>query len=255
MTTVNSEHPAFKRAVVVSVSFHLVLFPKSSRKGMIHYVNFISLPGGGGGGSPGGGEKLGETPLPTRETLRDLTTPQKLEQTPPSALRHPAEKPAKEKKPKEEKKSVIQQTPEKSPPKQPSSPVGSTGEGPGSGIRLGVGSGSGSGGGFGSEFSSQIGLSTFPYTYYLQILVDRISTNWYTSQISPGIRGTFHTTVFFKIYRYGSISTVKIEESSGMRSLDLSAVRAVQSSAPFPPLPADYEEDYLGIHLIFEHSK
>lgn len=279
MTTLNREYAAFKKAVIISCTVHMILFllillsphfPKPSRKGMIHYVNLISFPGGGGGGggSPGGSppeggggekEQVVETSVPARETLRDLTTPQKLQQETAPSLRHPVEKPKKEKKPKTQKKAVIQKPQNTSKKTSQTSKTGTTkagsGAGTGSGIRIGVGSGSGTGGGFGSEFSSQIGLSNFPFTYYLQILVDKISSNWYPSQVSAGISGDFHTTVFFKIFRSGQISVVDIEESSGIRTLDLSAVRAVQNSAPFPPLPDDYEDEYLGIHLIFEHNK
>ncbi len=222
---------------------------------MIHYVNVISFPGGGGGSSGGGPraeEKLAETAVPQRETLRDLTTPQKLQQESPSSLRHPVEKPKREKKPPSEKKTVIQKTQKPPDSSSPKSSDGANSEA-GSGVRIGIGSGGG--GGFGSEFSSQIGLSNFPYTYYLQTIHGKISGNWYTSQISPGVTGDFHTTVYFKIFRNGEISTLEIKERSGIRSLDLSARRAIQSSAPFPPLPNDYEGDFLGIHLIFEHNK
>lgn len=230
---------------------------------MIHYVNVISFPGGGGGdGSSGSGsrteEKLTETAVPHRETLRDLTTPQKLQQESSSTLRHPVEKPKREKTPPSEKKAVIQKTqksPESSSSKTSEGVDSKTGSGAGTGVRIGIGSGPGGGGGFGSELSSQIGLSNFPYTYYLQTIHGKISGNWYTSQISPGVTGDFHTTVYFKIFRNGEISSLEIRERSGIRSLDLSALRAIQSSAPFPPLPNDYEEDFLGIHLIFEHNK
>ncbi len=67
--------------------------------------------------------------------------------------------------------------------------------------------------------------------------------------------GTFQTQVFFKIYRNGQISDLKVENSSGIQALDLSALRAIQTSAPFPPLPSEYDGQYLGLHLIFEHSK
>lgn len=271
MAAVSQGSQNFKRSLVVSTSFHLALFllillspyfPKSSKKGMIHYVNVISFPGGGGGGSSGGGpraeEKLAETAVPQRETLRDLTTPQKLQQESPTSLRHPVEKPKREKKPPSEKKTVIQKTQKPSDSSSPKSADGANseaGSGTSSGVRIGIGSGPGGGGGFGSEFSSQIGLSNFPYTYYLQTIHSKISGNWYTSQISPGVIGDFHTTVYFKIFRNGEISTLEIKERSGIRSLDLSARRAIQSSAPFPPLPNDYEGDFLGIHLIFEHNK
>jgi TonB family protein len=263
----------FKRALIVSISFHVGLFilillspyfPKSQKKEMIHYVNVVSFPGGGGGGggSSGGGpraeEKLAETAVPQRETLRDLTTPQKLQQESLSTLRHPVEKPKKEKSVPAQKKSVIQKAqkpPENSSSKSSQGTDSSTGIGAGSGVRIGIGSGPGGGNGFGSELSSQIGLSNFPYTYYLQTIHGKISGNWYTSQVSPGVKGNFHTTVYFKIFRNGQISNIEIREQSGIRSLDLSARRAVQSSAPFPPLPNDYEGDFLGIHLIFEHNK
>ncbi len=163
-------------------------------------------------------------------------------------LRHPVEKPEKETRKKEEKKAVIQKQSTGTKEAEAGSVKGK-GTDPGSGIRLGSGSDTG------SAFSSQIGLSNFPFTYYLQIIIDRVSNNWFTSLVDPGISGSFQATVHFKIYKNGQISELKIEESSGIKSLDLSALRAIQTSAPFPPLPGAYEDEYLGIYLIFEHSK
>ncbi len=264
MIALSKSNSVFKKAVVLSFTAHLAFFlfillspnlQKSSRGEMIHYVELISFPGGGAGGvgsSGGGEEKIAETPLPERETLRDLTTPQKLQQETVPTLRHPVEKPKKETRTKKEKKAVIQKQSTGKRAAEAGSVKGE-GTGPGSGIRLGSGLGSGSD--TGSAFSSQIGLSNFPFTYYLQIIIDRVSNNWFTSLVDPGISGSFQATVHFKIYKNGQISELKIEESSGIRSLDLSALRAIQTSAPFPPLPAAYEDEYLGIYLIFEHSK
>jgi len=271
------DNPVFKRFVYISLSAHIVLFlmillspkfPNLGRKRMIHYVNFISL-GGGGGGSSGGGasrrssppavqtsEELTETQVPTRETLRDLTTPPKLEEQNLSTLRHPVENPKRERKQPAEKKAAIQKQDPSAKKIEGSTVSGSkeeTGEGSGSGVSLGVGSGSG--GGFGSEFASQIGLSNFPFTYYLELLLDRISSNWLKSQVSSGTSDELFTTVYFKIFKDGKISVVEIEEKSGIHALDMAAVRAVQSAAPFPPLPYEYDEEYLTIHLRFEHKK
>jgi len=257
MIAPSKSNPVFKKAVVLSFTAHLAFFlfillspnlQKSSRGEMIHYVELISFPGGGGGGE----EKIAETTLPERKTLRDLTTPQKLQQETVPTLRHPVEKPEKETRTKKEKKAVIQKQSTGTREAEAGSVKGK-GTGPGSGIRLGSGLGSGSD--TGSAFSSQIGLSNFPFTYYLQIIIDRVSNNWFTSLVDPGISGSFQATVHFKIYKNGQISELKIEESSGIRSLDLSALRAIQTSAPFPPLPGAYEDEYLGIYLIFEHSK
>jgi TonB family protein len=264
MTAVERDRATFKRSVIFSITAHLVVFlllilspylPKSSEKEMIHYVNLIHIPGGGGAAKE---ERIEETPAPKRETLRDLTTPQKLQERSASALRHPVEKPKREEKPKPEKKAVIQKqqkaAPRSSQPQEPKAgSVAGTGSGSGSGVRIGTGSGSGSG--FGSSYASKIGVSNFPFTWYLQIIVEKISNNWFESLVDPGVSGTFHVTVYFRIHKDGHISGLKVEETSRIRSLDLSAQRAIQTSAPFPPLPKDYEEEYLGIHLIFEHSK
>jgi TonB family protein len=278
MIAIARSNVAFKRAVFLSLTAHIAIFllavlsprlPKPSRKGMIHYVNVVSFPGGGGPAGGGGGEEnIAETPLPKRETLRDLTTQQKIQQEPDTTFRHPVDKPKKETKPKTEKKASIQKpqpvTKKKPPdtsPKESSEKAPGKKSGTGSGVRIGGsgsgtgGSGSGSGAGSGSAFSSQIGLSNFPYTYYLQNIINRVSGNWFTSLVDPGISGSFMVTVHFRIHKNGQVSDLKVEETSGIRSLDMSALRAIQSSAPFPPLPRAYEDEYLGIYLIFEHSK
>lgn len=268
----------FKRAVIFSFTAHILIFlvlalsprlPKPKSKGMIHYVNVVSFPGGGGASGGGGGEEaIAETPLPQRETLKDLTTLQKSQQESTDSFRHPAEKPKKDTNPKTDKKvsiqkpqPVLKKAEVKSSTEESSEKAPGKGKGTGSGVRIGGAgpgsgeSGSGSGGGTGSTFSSQIGLSNFPFTYYLQFIIDKVSGNWFTSLVDPGITGNFQVTVYFKIHKNGQVSDLKVEETSGIRSLDMSALRAIQTSAPFPPLPRAYEEEHLGIYLIFEHSK
>jgi len=265
---------AFQRAMIFSVTAHVILFaviiasphlPKPSSKGVIHYIplNFVGTPGGGGGGG-GGGERgpktsLGATEI-KKQTLRDLTTAQKLQETPKSSLRYPVDKPKKEPKKKPDKQAVISKpeaTAKTTPSKEAESGTGAgtkSGEGQGSGLTIGAG-GPGFGEGKGSGLAGQIGLSNFPYQYYLQIIRDRISSNWFTALVDPGVEGTLQTAVYFRIFRNGTISNVEVRESSNVRAFDSSAVRAIMNSAPFPPLPADYDEQYLGIILIFEHSK
>jgi TonB family protein len=266
MAAAAGDNSRFKRSLVVSISIHAAAFvfilispylPKPARRGMVHYVNLVGFPGGGGGGGGGDNaaaelktpqEEVVETELPARESLRDLTLPENFEQDTPDTLRYPVEKPKRKSSAVKKKKSAIQKTSPKASAKK------TAGSKQGSGIRIG-GVGDGSGGGFGSGLESQIGLSNFPYTYYIQILHGRISSNWFPSRAVPGLTGQFQTAVSFKIYRNGRISSPDIRESSGIRALDMSAVRAVQNSAPFPPLPDEYGDEYLIISLIFEHSK
>ncbi|NOR14625.1 MAG: TonB family protein [Candidatus Aminicenantes bacterium] len=263
-------HKAFKKAMILSASVHLALFimlivspyfPKPGRKGMVHYVNLVSLGGGGGGGRPGGGggsppevktEAQAETAVPERETLRDLTTPQQMEQVQPPSMTHPADKPQRDSKPKPEKKGVIQKA-QLGDANKTSPSTTTSGGGSGTGSRVGLGLGGG-GFGFGGGYG-QIGLSDFPYTYYLQAIHAKISNNWVTALIRSGASGNLASEVSFKIYRNGRISDPEIRTTSGNRTMDLSAIRAIRNSSPFPPLPRDYEDEYLIVRLIFEHAK
>lgn len=266
---------AFQRAMIFSVTAHVVLFaviissphlPKPSSKGVIHYIplNFVGSPGGGGRGGGGGAKAAPKASLAATEikkqTLRDLTTAQKLQETPKSSLRYPVDKPKKEPKKKPDKQAVISK-PDANAKTTPSKETESggvagakPGTGQGSGLTIGAG-GPGFGEGTGSGLAGQIGLSNFPYQYYLQWIRDKISSNWFTSLVDPGVEGTLQTAVYFRIFRNGTISNVEVRESSSVRAFDSSAVRAIMNSAPFPPLPADYDEQYLGIILIFEHAK
>jgi TonB family protein len=230
---------------------------------MIHYIPLnLVAPGGGGGGGDGRPARVKSPEAPAkRETLRDLTTAQKAKPEATSSLRHPVEKPKKEPKTKAEKKAAITK-PEPSSPEsaekegtsRSSAEAGGEGSGIGTGLRIGGGSGPG-GGGFGPGYGPGAGLSNFPYTYYLNIITERVSANWFTSLVDPGVSGNFQTIIFFKIQKNGQVTDLEIEQSSGLTPLDLSALRAVRVSAPFPPLPRDYDDAYLGIHLIFEHAK
>jgi TonB family protein len=279
MVTYIKQYPLFKKFFYISIFFHIFLFlllifspkfPHLGRKKMVHYVSLYSFSGGGRGGRPAGNgpsakmqpktvetkEELTETPTQAGQSLRELTTPQKLEQQSLSSLRYPVDKPKKEKSPPTQKKAVIQkQDPSAKKPSERTESGSKKETGSGSGISLGVGTGTGSGAGFGSEFSSQIGLSNFPFDYYLENMIGRISSNWLKAQISSGMSDELFTVVRFKIYRDGKISVVDIEQGCGIRALDLAAVRAIQSSTPFAPLPDGYEEEFLIIHLRFEHIK
>jgi len=261
---------AFKRALSISGAFHALLLliiiinpslPSSRKTGVLAYINLGSFGGGGGGGGnggmrgPGGGsETITETPL-AKSNLHDLTTIQKLQAASQSSLRFPVEKSKRDRsKPAADKvASVTRPDPKAKADKTGGRTASGTGGQGGAGLRIGgVGPGSGDGPGGGG---GQLGIENFPYSYYLQNIQDRISARWFQSLVDPGVDGTFQTTVYFRIFRDGSISEVEVKESSGLASLDLSAKRAVVSAAPFPPLPTDYDEQYLGIRLVFEHSK
>lgn len=266
---------AFQRALYVSGGAHaallllLIVNPSLSKpepKGQIHYIS-LGLPSSGSGGNPGGGGMRGpasesstvaETPLP-RPSLRDLTTVEKFRPpTAESSLRYPTAKTKRApSKSKPDKSAVITKP-------NPNAKTGRTGAaeaaaektgGSGTGLTIGAGApGFGESSGLGG-YGDQIGMGNFPYQYYLQNIQDRISARWFQSLVDPGASGTYRVTVYFRIFRDGTISAIETKEPSGLKALDMSAVRAVTTAAPFAPLPPDYDEEYLGIILIFEHSK
>jgi len=269
---------AFKRAVIISACLHVgliilvVVSPSFSRtrpKGLVQYVNFMGGAGGGGtgGGPAGGGSVVAKTePLPPakKPALRDLTVPSKLKAEPKSALTHPVDKP------KTDKKAPVKQAAISKPDPAPATTAadaanaaaaGAT-SGSGFGLRFGTGAGGsggtgggGIGGGTGAGAGDPFGVAGFPFQFYLQMISDKITANWFQSLVDPGVSGLLQTQVYFRIYRNGSISDVKIDVSSGVESFDLSARRAIQAAAPFATLPNEYDGQYLGITLIFEHAK
>lgn len=270
---------AFKRAVVISASLHaglLVLIAaspsltRSQPKGLVQYVNFIGGGGGGGtgGGGPAGGggtvaAKTEPLPAPKKPALRDLTVPSKIKAEPSTSLTHPTAKPKPAKKAPEKKASIAK--PEPAAPTAAdavnAAGAGAT-SGSGYGLRFGTGGagsggpgGGGLGGGAGSGAGDPFGVAGFPFQFYLEMIRDRITANWFQSLVDPGVGGLLQTQVYFRIYRNGSISDVKVDVSSGVESFDLAAKRAISNAAPFATLPNEYAGQYLGITLVFEHSK
>jgi TonB family protein len=266
---------AFKRAVVISAFLHLGLFiliaasPSLSRGprrgGLVQYVNFI---GGGGGGGTGGGPAGGavaktEPPPPAKKpALRDLTVPSKVKTQPESSLTHPVDKPKTAKKTTEKQAAISK--PEPAAPTTAADTVNAAGatSGSGFGLRFGTGgsgsgggTGGGLGGGTGSGAGDPFGVANFPFQFYLQMISDKITANWFQALVDPGVGGVLQTEVYFRIYRNGDISDVRINTSSGVEAFDLSARRAIEASKPFAALPNEYNGQYLGITLFFEHAK
>lgn len=86
----------------------------------------------------------------------------------------------------------------------------------------------------------------FVYSYYVDQMLAMISANW----LRPSIGGQVEAAVYFRIHRDGSISDVRVAQSSGYNSFDLAGLRAVQQAAPFPRLPQSYQHKSLGVNLI-----
>ena len=93
----------------------------------------------------------------------------------------------------------------------------------------------------------------FPFSYYLSAIERRVSENWLSVQ--GGREGGVSCVVYFRLSRGGRVSDLRIEKPSGNEFFDRSALRAVRSAEPFPPLPRAFGESWLGIHFTFTQKK
>jgi len=275
-----------KAAVAVSVILHISIFAiaiymptEKKSTGTTIYVDYYNIGGGGGGGGKGSGAKNDGTSLKTeppsgRQSVKDLTT--KTDE-PQSSLRYPVEQLKKDKKnQKPDKKKtqklieVVRKDKEKLKKDTPMVDVTRRDVTPSNVLKTGIiggdgkggsgGSGGGSGGGIGTGTGTGYGPgsgpgSGFPYAYYIETLKNKISTSWYSALVSPGLRGKYTASVYFKILRNGQVKDLQLETKSGNDSLDLSALRAVENAAPFPPLPNDYIGGFLLVHFEFAWEK
>jgi TonB family protein len=93
----------------------------------------------------------------------------------------------------------------------------------------------------------------FRFAYYLAALRNKVGSRWVPP---PGIqvRGQpVRTVVYFRISRDGQVSVARVESSSGYAFFDQTALRALLSATPLPPLPAWFTDSYLGVHFGFEY--
>ena len=105
----------------------------------------------------------------------------------------------------------------------------------------------------GTESKVRVDDKDFRFAYYLEIVKERISGNWSPPPVAGSAEGVV-STVYFKISRDGRLKDVKIEKTSEFDLFDRSALRAVDSSSPLPPLPAGFKGSWLGVHFEFEQK-
>lgn len=75
------------------------------------------------------------------------------------------------------------------------------------------------------------------YGWYVQVVNSKVSNNWYTVEIPANSSG-HRVYILFDIQRDGSPSNVRIEQSSGIPAVDISAMRAIQRIDTFGPTPS-----------------
>jgi len=102
--------------------------------------------------------------------------------------------------------------------------------------------------------SGTINIDTkdFPFAYYLHILRYRIQENWDPPFQQSTADKKMNAIVGFRVLRDGKIVDVVLENSSGHFLFDQAAQRAVYLASPLPPLPDDFSDEQLTVHIEFE---
>jgi TonB family protein len=223
------------RSVLISLALHLAVIAgvvwATEREGRIvgpperaYMVNLVSPLGPRGGLGPLGqkGGKPSQT-IPRTDVIREKTrTGLKVEQAPSNDPFAPkgAKKPARTSK------------------QKPGEEGSSKGRG---------GKGAPGGGGLRLE-----GDQPFPFPEYLQEIWGRIQDHW-EEPLLVGNRGTLKATVFFKIFKDGTVAECSVVSQSGMFPFDNAALKAVLDADSMPPLPEKFQGDHLGVYLDFEY--
>jgi len=215
--------------------------------------------GAGGGGSAMGVSLVSNVPLPANpvQTQSVLATESKglSKSQPKPVIEEPKaipipEKNAKRKPARQPTETQRQAQPE---PQEQASNVVPFGEGGPVSGPYGTFNAGGAKGGFGitgagGDFGSR-------FAWYVQVIQKKVHDNWLAYEVDPRIHEANRVYLTFDIGRDGRPAHVQVEQSSGVPSLDTSAVRALQRIDTFGPLPPDYPGNKVSVEFWFDYKR
>ena len=143
--------------------------------------------------------------------------------------------------------------PQKAPPTQVATNVVPFGQGGPLSGPYSVFTAGGAKGGFG--FTGGGGDFGSRYGWYVDVVRRKVSENWLKYEIDPRISTAQRVYITFDIGRNGAPANVKVEQSSGVPTLDQSAVRALQRIDTFGPLPPDYSGSRVSVEFWFDYKR
>ena len=256
-TDIFFEHERWGRNLGWSAALHIAV------AGFI-VLYAVVVPGGqrdtwgiGGGGDAIGATLVSTVPLPANpvQTQNILANESKgLSESLPKPKEEEPEAipiPGKNAKPKP-KTSATKRKPESQPVEEANNVVPFGEGGPVSGP-YGVFNVGGAKGGFG--FTGGGGDFGSRYAWYVRVVQQKVSENWLKYEVDPRITEARRVYLTFDITRDGHPSNVEIEQSSGVPSLDQSAVRALQRIDTFGPLPSDYSASKVSVEFWFDYKR
>ncbi len=250
------EHEGWKRPLGWSVAFHI-----AAALGMFAFAMYVGSGSGANWGSSDIGAAMGATlvsrasvPLPpspvqTQNVLANqsqglsYSQPKAVEQTPeaiPIPDKNPKVKP---------NQRTAKLKPPPPPPQDNTVPYGEGG--PVSGPYTVFSTTNAQGG---LSFGNQGDFGKM-YGWYVDVVRRKISDNWLKYEIDPSVSAARRVYLTFDILRDGSPTNVQVEESSGVPSLDQSAVRALERIDSFGPLPGGYGGNKVSVEFWFDYKR
>jgi periplasmic protein TonB len=249
------EHDRWGRALAWSAGFHLAVAAS-----LLLYTALLNEQRGQGWGTGGGGDAIGATlvssvPLPASPVQnqnvlanesKGLTKSQpKAEEKEPDAVPIAARNA-------KIKPKTTETVAKKPQPEQPPTNQAAFGEGGPVSGPYGTFTATNAKGGFGINGNGDFGTK---YAWYVQAMSRKISENWQRYEVDSSIHSAPRVYITFNIAKDGSPHDVQIEQSSGVPSLDISAVRALQRIDTFGALPPDYSGSKIAVEYWFDYSR
>jgi periplasmic protein TonB len=259
-TEIFDEREQWRGPLLWSAAFHLAITASvlayGAYVGGMHSQNWGS---NGSGGSAMSATLVSSIPLPAKavQTESVLASESKgLSQSMPKQVQEALDAipiPAKEAKKKPEKKVIARNASKPLPDKEEPSNVVPYGQGAPVSAMYSFNAGGTQGGfnfsgGGGGDFGSR-------YGWYVDVVRRKVSENWLKYEIDPRIASAARCYVTFDITRSGQPANVRVEQSSGVPSLDISAVRALQRIDSFGPLPSDYSGSRVSVEFYFDYHR
>jgi periplasmic protein TonB len=252
------EHDRWGRALAWSAGFHIAVTAI-----ILIYPYVFGGSSGQGWGTGGGGDAMGVTlvssvPLPTppaqtqnvlaNESKGVTKSEPKVEEKEPDAI----EIQGKNTKVKPKKPPTPTKTKPQPEPEEETNQVAFGEGGPVSGPYGSFAAGGAKGGfgvtGSGGDFGTK-------YGWYVQVIQRKVSENWLKYEVDPRITSAQRVYIIFDVARDGHPFNVQVEQSSGVPSLDQSAVRALQRIDTFGPLPPDYSGSKISVEYWFDYKR
>lgn len=93
------------------------------------------------------------------------------------------------------------------------------------------------------------------YAWYVRVVQQKVSENWLKYEVDPTVNDARRVYIAFDITRSGQPTSIRLEQSSGVPSLDQSAMRALQRIDTFGPLPNDYPGNRVSVEFWFDYRR